>query len=329
MQCNRSRRAVTTTSEASGFNSPARRAVKEGARSLSLSVRAGAAHRFSEERRALPFLLPTLVIMGAINLYPFVNGMIRSLHSYRIMTQSFSFAGLGNFARMFQDPLFLKAFANSLIWVSTCVSVQFILAFILALVLNSRALVGRRVFRSLVLIPWATPPVVVALTWRYMLATEGPLNALLSTLGIANPPAWLLDSNVALWACIIANIWMNVPFMTVMLLAGLQSVEHSLYEAAAIDGASFLQSTFKITLPVIKRVALIVVTLMSIWTFNMFDIVYILTRGGPGNASLTLPMYAYQNGFFYYQLGYAAAIGIVIMVCLIVLIMLYIREVLE
>lgn len=294
-----------------------------------MGASAGTANRFLEERRALPFLVPTLVIMGAINLYPFINGMIRSLHSYRIMSQSFSFTGLGNFARMFQDALFLKAFVNSLIWVATCVSVQFVLAFVLALVLNSRELVGRRVFRSLTLIPWATPPVVVALTWRYMLANEGPLNVLLSALGVAHPPAWLLDPNVALWACIIANIWMNIPFMTVMLLAGLQSVEGSVYEAASIDGAGFVQSTFRITLPMIKRVALIVVTLMSIWTFNMFDIVYILTRGGPGNASLTLPMYAYQNGFFYYQMGYAAAIGIVIMVCLLLLILVYIREVLE
>ncbi len=294
-----------------------------------MGAEAHAAERFREERRALPFLIPTLLIMAAINLYPFINGIIRSLHSYQLMSQSFSFTGFGNFARMFHDELFVKAFANSLIWVVTCVSAQFVLAIILALVLNSRELVGRRVFRSLMLIPWATPPVVVALTWRYMLANEGPLNVLLGALGVSNPPAWLLDPSVALWACIIANVWMNIPFMTVMLLAGLQSVEGSLYEAAAIDGASFLQTTFRITLPVIKRVVLIVVTLMSIWTFNMFDIVYILTRGGPGNASLTLPMYAYQNGFFYYQMGYAAAIGLVIMVCLILLILVYIREVLE
>jgi ABC-type sugar transport system permease subunit len=125
------------------------------------------------------------------------------------------------------------------------------------------------------------------------------------------------------------TVWMNIPFMTVMLLAGLQSVESSLYEAAAIDGANFLQTTFRITLPVIKKVALVVVTLMSIWTFNMFDIVFVLTRGGPGNATLTLPLFAYQNAFFYYQLGYAAAVGIVIMACLLLLIILYIREVLE
>ena len=285
--------------------------------------------RFREERRALPFLAPTILIMGAINLYPFINGMIRSLHSFRILSQDFAFTGLRNFQLLFRDGLFLKAFSNSLIWVATCVSAQFVLAMILALVLNSRELIARRLIRSLVLIPWATPPVVVALTWRYMLADRGPLNALLGALGVANPPSWLLNPSVALWACIMVTVWMNIPFMTVMLLAGLQSVERSLYEAAAIDGANFLQTTFRVTLPVIKKVALVVVTLMSIWTFNMFDIVFVLTRGGPGNATLTLPLFAYQNAFFYYQLGYAAAVGIVIMVCLLLLITLYIREVLE
>lgn len=288
-----------------------------------------AAHQLREGRRAIPFLLPTLLIMGAINLYPFINGIIRSLHSFQILSQDFVFTGLRNFQLLFRDELFWRAFFNSLTWVSVCVTAQFVLSMTLALVLNSKELVARRVVRTLVLIPWAMPPVVVALTWRYMLADLGPLNAILRAVGIAHPPSWLLDPQVALWACIMVTVWMNIPFMTVMLLAGLQSVERSLFEAAAIDGASFLQTTIRVTLPAIKKVALVVVTLMSIWTFNMFDIVFVLTNGGPGNASLTLPLYAYQNAFFYYQMGYAAAVGIIIMTCLLLLIVFYIRQVLE
>jgi len=287
------------------------------------------ARSVGEGRRALPFLLPTILIMCAINLYPFVNGMVRSLHSFRILTQKFTYTGLHNFRLLLQDDLFWRAFFNSMTWVATCISAQFVLSFILALVLNSRELLARRVVRTLTLIPWAMPPVVVALTWRYMLADQGPLNALLGILGVANPPSWLLDPSVALWACILVTVWMNIPFMTVMLLAGLQSVERSLYEAAAIDGANFFQTTLRVTLPAIKKVALVVVTLMSIWTFNMFDIVFVLTNGGPGNASITLPLFAYQNAFFYYQMGYAAAVGIVMMACLLVLIFFYIRQVLE
>ncbi|MCK5585206.1 sugar ABC transporter permease [Candidatus Bipolaricaulota bacterium] len=129
---------------------------------------AAGTRRVSEGRRAIPFLLPAILVMGAINLYPFINGIVRSLHSYRILSQEFMFTGLRNFQLLFRDELFLKAFANSVIWVGTCVSAQFVLAMILAMVLNSRELLARRVVRTLVLIPWAMPPVVVALTWRYM-----------------------------------------------------------------------------------------------------------------------------------------------------------------
>lgn len=283
----------------------------------------------SEGRRAAVFLLPTLLIMGAINLFPFVNGIVRSLHSFQILTQQFTFTGLRNFRLLLHDQLFWKAFLNSTVWVVTCVSAQFVLSMTLALVLNSKELIARRTIRTLVLIPWAMPPVVIALTWRYMLADHGPVNVLLAAIGIANPPSWLLDPAVALWACILVTVWMNIPFMTVMLLAGLQSVERSQYEAAAIDGATFFQTTLRVTLPAIKKVALVVVTLMSIWTFNMFDIVFVLTSGGPGNASLTLPLFAYQNAFFYYQMGYAAAVGLIMMGCLLLLIFFYIRQVLE
>jgi multiple sugar transport system permease protein len=285
--------------------------------------------RSRDGRRAIPFLLPTVLIMLAINLFPFINGMVRSLHSFRILTQEFTYTGLGNFRALLHDELFWQAFQNSLIWVAACLAAEFGLSMTLALVLNSRELLARRLVRTFVLIPWAMPPVVVALMWRYMLADHGPLNMLLRLLGIAHPPSWLLDPQVALWSCILVTVWMNIPFMTVMLLAGLQSVEASLYEAAAMDGAGFFQSTFRITLPAIKKVALVVLTLMGIWTFNMFDIVFVLTNGGPGNASLTLPLFAYQNAFFYYQLGYAAAVGIVMMGCLLFFIFPYIRQVLE
>ncbi|MBE0635440.1 sugar ABC transporter permease, partial [Candidatus Bipolaricaulota bacterium] len=139
--------------------------------------------RVGEGRQAIPFLLPTILIMCAINLYPFINGMVRSLHSFRIMSQEFTYTGLRNFRLLLQDELFWRAFLNSMTWVATCISAQFVLSFVLALVLNSRELIARRVVRTLALIPWAMPPVVVALTWRYMLADRGPLNALLGVLG--------------------------------------------------------------------------------------------------------------------------------------------------
>jgi ABC-type sugar transport system permease subunit len=170
---------------------------------------------------------------------------------------------------------------------------------------------------------------VISLTWRYIFLSNGPLNMVLSSIGIANPPTWLTDPQLALWTCIVANTWMGIPFVTIMFLAGLQSIDRQIIEAAAIDGANYLQSQLRVILPSIRKVILIVLTLETIWTFNSFDIVFVLTKGGPGSASITLPLYAYQNAFMYYQAGYGAAIGLIILLVLLAAVVLYIQEVLR
>jgi len=237
--------------------------------------------------------------------------------------------GLENFRLLFQDPTFSRAFSNSFVWVVTSVGLMFFLSYILATMLNSRFLRFRRIFRTMTLIPWALPGVVISLTWRYIFLANGPLNSVLSSLGVANPPSWLITPQLALWTCIVANTWMGIPFVTIMLLAGLQSIDKQVIEAAAMDGASYLQAQLHVILPSIKKVILIVLTLQTIWTFNSFDIVFVLTKGGPGSASVTLPMYAYQNAFMYYQAGYGAAIGIIILLVLVTAVVMYIREVLQ
>lgn len=282
-----------------------------------------------EERRALPFLIPALVVLCFVSMYPLFHGVSKAFYIYKALARQYVFSGFRNFTLLFRDPLFAKAFANSLVWTVSSVGIQFIFSYWLATMLNSRFLRFRRAFRALALVPWATPPVVVSLMWRYIFTSGGPMNSMLHALGVANPPDWLTNSQLALWTCIIANVWMGIPFVTVMLLAGLQTIEKELLEAASIDGANYIQTTWKIILPSIKKVVLIVLTLEAIWTFNMFDIVFVLTQGGPGNASLTLPLYAYQNAFWYYQGGYGAAIGIIILLSLLAVVILYIREVLR
>jgi ABC-type sugar transport system permease subunit len=250
-------------------------------------------------------------------------------YAYRALSQQNVFVGLENFRLLFQDPTFARAFLNSLVWVATSVGGMFFLSYILATMLNSRFLRFRRIFRTLTLIPWALPGVVVSLTWRYIFLVNGPLNTVLAALGVANPPSWITDPQLALWTCIAANTWMGIPFVTIMLLAGLQSIDRQIVEAAAMDGASYLQAQWHVIMPSIKQVVLIVLTLQTIWTFNSFDIVFVLTKGGPGSASITLPLYAYQNAFMYYQAGYGAAIGVIILLVLVFAVVLYIREVLQ
>ena len=284
---------------------------------------------FNEERRAIPFLIPALVVLCGVSLYPLIQGITRMFYTYRALARETVFVGFQNVGLLFQDPLFLRAFSNSLVWTITSVGMQFVLSYWLATMLNSRFLRFRRMFRGIALVPWALPPVVVSLMWRYIFLNGGPLNTVLHSLGMAHPPNWVTDPQLALWTCIITNIWMGIPFVTVMLLAGLQTINKDIVDAAAIDGASYIQTQVNIIVPSIKKVVLIIFTLETIWTFNMFDIVFILTKGGPGNASLTLPLYAYENAFMYYQAGYGAAIGLLILLCLLVVIVFYIREVLR
>lgn len=285
--------------------------------------------RFEQERQAMPFLLPALAILCLISLYPLIQGVSRVFYAFRALTQQNIFVGLGNFKLLFQDPIFKRALGNSFIWVVTSVSSMFFLSYILATMLNSPFLRFRRMFRTMTLIPWALPGVVISLTWRYIFLANGPLNSVLASLGVANPPSWVINPQLALWTCIIANTWLGIPFVTIMLLAGLQSMDRQIIEAAAIDGASYLRTQSHVILPSIKKVILIVLTLETIWTFNSFDIVFVLTKGGPGSASMTLPLYAYQNAFMYYQAGYGAAIGIIILLVLLTAVVLYIREVLQ
>jgi multiple sugar transport system permease protein len=282
-----------------------------------------------ELRRAFPFVLPSLIVLFFVSLYPLGQGVSRVFFAYRALARENVFTGLENFALLFKDPVFFRAFGNSLVWTVVSVAAMFLISYVLATMLNSRYLRFRRFFRTATLIPWAIPGVVVSLIWRYMFLSSGPVNSTLSALGMANPPAWLTSPQLALWTCIIANIWMGLPFVTIMLLAGLQSVEGDILEAAAIDGASYLQSQLRVVMPSIKKVILIVLTLEAIWTFNSFDIVFVMTKGGPGSASMTLPLYAYQNAFMYYQAGYGAAIGVVILAVLLLAVVLYIREVLR
>ncbi len=291
--------------------------------------KAHAARSLVEEKRALPFLLPSLAVLCFISLYPLIQGITRVVYSYRALTRKTVYTGFENFILLFRDPVFLRALGNSLVWTVTSVAVMFLLSYILATMLNSRYLRFRRFFRSATLIPWALPGVVVSLIWRYIFLADGPLNAALAGLGVTSPPSWLTDTNLALWTCIVANIWMGLPFVTIMILAGLQSLEGEILEAAAIDGANYFQSQVRVVLPSMKKVILIVLTLETIWTFNSFDIVFVLTKGGPGSASMTLPLYAYQNAFMYYQAGYGAAIGIIILLILLSVVVLYIREVLR
>lgn len=250
-----------------------------------------------------------------------------SFNSVNIIKQGeMHFVGLQNYAQMISDPVFHIALRNTAIWTLGVVSLQYLLGLVVALLLNE-PIPLRGLFRGLVLVPWVVPSVVAALDWRWIYAPDyGILNYVLSSIGvISDPLQWLSDRHLAMLAVIIVGVWKSTPFMAVVLLAGLQSIPKELYDAAEVDGASMLQRFWYITFPNLRYLSMIVTMLAIIWTFNDFDIVYVMTKGGPSNATHLLSTYAYLSAFTYSDLGYAAAISVVMLVILLVFAIFYSR----
>jgi multiple sugar transport system permease protein len=274
-------------------------------------------------------LAPALLILGGFMLYPAINALYLSLTSTNLLTlQLQTFIGLDNFANVLADPTFLTAVVNSLWWTLGAVTFQLVIGMIGALALN-QAVKMRGLIRGLVLLPWATPSVLIALMWMWILdPNQGILNRILHTLGITQEPvAWLGSTTSALPTLIFIDIWFGIPFFAVMLLAALQSVPTELREAARIDGANAWNTFWRVVLPLIMPAVLITTTLRLIWTANFFDLILILTNGGPANASLTLPLYAYQTAYRGMDFGGGAALSVAQAAILAVLVVLYMRQI--
>ena len=227
------------------------------------------------------------------------------------------FNGFENFKKLFGDPDGLMILKNSIIYVVISVAGQFLLGLTLALALKKQ-FKGRGLYQSIVFLPWAFSGFVVGLIFRWSFNGEyGVVNNLLMKLGIIdNNIAWLGTPGYSLAVVIIAMIWMGIPFFAIMILAALQSIPADVYEAADVDGCGTVRQFFQITLPYIKPTLITTVLLRTIWIFNSLDLVVIITDGGPANSSQTLPAYMYSKAFGSYDFGFAAALGVMLMIIL-------------
>lgn len=283
-----------------------------------------------QRSKLLPYiyLLPCLILIAAILLYPVLVGIYTSLLDRDMYTMEGVFVGLRNFRRLADEPVFLLALGNTLWWTGTVVAGQYVLGLMLALLLNEDVR-GRFVFRALILVPWVVPLAVAAVAWKWIYAEYyGILNHILRSLGIIrHNVAWLANHETAMWSVIAVGIWKGIPFVAIVLLAALQSIPREEYEAAMIDGAGSLQSFIHITLPNLRGISFIVIVLTTIWNFNQFDLTHILTRGGPGNATQLLSTYTYQLFFSAFQFSFAAAVAVVMLVVLMCLTVIYVRRI--
>ena len=262
-------------------------------------------------REAFLLLIPALLPILLLSVAPLVRGIYLGFTDSRAgFGVKTHFIGLDNFHRLIHDSLFINSFKIGLIWAGSVTFIQFCLALGLALLL-SQPLRMRWLARSLALVPWAMPSVIVAIMWKLVFQPQaGVINEVLYRAHLPGSNIdWLSDFSWALPAVILVGVWTGMPQTTIALLAGVQSIQDELHEAAAVDGATTLQRFWTITLPQLRPVIIAITTLDLIWNFNSFGLVYVLTQGGPGHQTELPMLFAYNESFKYGEFGYAAALG--------------------
>lgn len=270
-------------------------------------------------------VIPALVPVVLLSVLPLAQGIYSGFTNARAgRTRSSEFVGLDNYVDLLTNGYFWQSFRIGITWSISVTLLQLVLSLGLALLLNSR-LRFRWLARTLAILPWAVPPVVIAYTWKLVYRGQGGmLNHTLEQLRVfPTDIAWLHSTFWALPAVILVGVWMGMSQTTIVLLAGLQSVPHELHEAAALDGAGAFRSFAAVTWPEVRGVATAIGSLNFIWNFNEFGLVYVLTEGGPG-ASTQMPMlFAYQEAFRYGNYGAGAAIGNLMVIIIAALFALY------
>ncbi len=286
--------------------------------------RTGTRRRF--DPTILLFVSPTLILLAVFVAYPFVRAIWLSLTKTTLLGGTVGFVGLENFVTLFQDPQFGMFVVNSVFWTLGGVGLQLVFGVLGALLLNQKFKL-RGAVRGLAMIPWATPSVLVALIWLWLLdPNRGLVNSLLEKAGIMSTPvAWLSDPHTALPTLIAIDAWQGIPFFAVMVLAALQAVPEELKESARTDGCGVFAVFRHVVAPSILPTVLITLVLRLIWTANYIDLAYVLTGGGPGIASTTIPLQSYVTAYKQGQMGNGAAYAVIQAIVLAVLVVIYLR----
>lgn len=272
-------------------------------------------------------LTPAIIMLIALNIYPFLTAVYSSFFRIHTITREANWVGLGNYKVLLHSPLFWQSLGRSLIWVVVGVSFQLVLGIAIALLLHQE-LRGRWLARGIVLFPYLVPAIVATLVWRFMFSPlTGVINYLLvDVLNLLDKPiAWLADPDTALMGVLIVGIWKFVPFMVILFLARLQTTPLELYDAARIDGANSWQEFRYVTLPWLQPTILVALLLRTLWMFNEFDVTYLMAYGGPMYATTTLPVLIRTTAFGSNDMGKAAAISMLMVTVLFAISFVYLR----
>lgn len=264
-------------------------------------------------------LLPAMAVLLLAMAYPLVYNVILSLSDaniYRI--RDWQITGFRQYILVFRDPDFWVIFSKTMVWTVACTLLQLAVGVSLALLLYQRFIRGQSAWRMLLLLPWAMPQYITALTWRGMFQGEtGPVNWLLGSAFGLPPVDWLTSPTEAFAAALLVNVWMGFPFMMIAALAGLRSIPESVYESALLEGASSWTQFVHLTAPLLRPVMLPATTLGIVWNFNSLNVIWLFSDGGePSDSTHILVSYVYKSAFTYYRFGWSAALSVVIFVIL-------------
>jgi len=276
---------------------------------------------------AVALLVPSVLVVFGVVVYPVLRTLMISFFDVDspVATET-PFVGLGNYTEALGEPAFWRAARQTAYFAVTSIALELLFGTGIALLLNA-PLRARWLFRAVVILPWALPTIVNGAMWRQILNSQyGAFNALLTQLGVLDEyRSWLGEPFLALNMVMLADVWKNTSLVAFLLLAGLQAIDVNLYEAARVDGAGPIRSFFSITLPLLLPSIAIVLVLRTIETFKVFDIIYIMTRGGPASGTQTLTFYTYLQAFSDQRLGYGSALAYLIVSAVVALAVLYLR----
>ena len=284
---------------------------------------------FRYDNVGLLFIFPAFLYMLIFVGYPILSNLLLSFQNVTVrnlVKGEKKFIGFENYVTLFHDPVFVKAMTNTLKFTVLCLIFQFLFGFLLALLFSKKFKFAQPV-RGLTMIPWMMPMTVTALMFKFMFSTDvGIINYLLKTAGLIKENIeWLTTPSTAMIAVVVANVWIGIPFNTILLSTGLTTIPKELYESASVDGANAIQRLFKITLPLLRPTIESVLVLGFIYTFKVYDLVYVMTEGGPVNSTQLLSTYSYKLSFDMFQYSRGSSVANVLFLILFLVGILYLK----